>query len=404
MANNIYVIDVLATGTPTVTVTDDGTGLDWLDFNGVYASPTSIRLEWTTQSGIATSASGFYFSAGNIGHRLVVNGLIENVRGSDGSDFITGNHAANFIYGDQSIAGVGRADTISGGAGRDTILGGAGSDSIGGDDGHDDLRGGTGADTISGGAGVDTISGDAGADILSGGSEGGDQLSYRTSTAGVRVSLTYGSTTIGIGGHAAGDRIFGFTQVAGSAFADVLIDTVRDSASFGDNSVFYGGGGDDILQGNGGFDKASGGAGNDRLFGGADTDTLTGGDGDDMLVGGLGGDILFGNDGADKFIFTSVNQSFKQFSDFNVNRDTIHDFSRSDGDRIDLSGIDAVPGGANNAFRFVGSNPFSAAGDLRVVDTGTGFLVLGDQNGDGRAEFSLEILNVASLIAADFNL
>lgn len=399
MANNTYIIDVLATGTQTVTITDDGTGRDWLDFNGVYAAPTSIRLEWITVSGMATSASGSYFSSGNIGHRLVVNGVIENVRGSNGNDVIAGNHVANLIYGDQSATGLGRADTISGGAGNDTIYGGAGSDSIGGDNGHDRLLGGTGNDTISGGDGIDTVQGGAGADSLSGGSSVGDTVSYAAATGAVRVALTFGTTTTGFGNDAAGDRIFGFTNIIGSAFADILTDTVSGTVAFGGNdNAFYGGGGADSLRMNGGDDTAYGGSGRDLVYGGGGDDLLFGGDAIDFLYGGLGRDTLVGDDGADRFVFTAaVHSTFAP-----SNRDTIRDFSRAEGDRIDLRALDATVGGTNNAFRFVGADPFAVAGDLRIQDTGTGFLVLGDQDGDGRAEFALVLLNVASLIAADF--
>lgn len=401
MANNVYVIDVLATGASTVTINDDGTGIDWLDFDGIYAAPTSIRLEWTTVSDSgspATSGSGFYFSSGNTGHRLVVNGLIENARGSNGNDFISGNSADNLLFGDQLASGPGRADTIGGGNGDDTIYGGAGNDEIGGAGGADRLLGDAGRDTISGGAGVDTIQGGAGADSMSGGSDIGDTVNYAASTAGVQVALTFGSATSGTGGDAAGDRITGFTDIIGSDFADVLSDTVSGEVAFGGNAnTFFGGGGIDTMSMGGGDDTAYGGNARDFIFGGAGDDVLFGDGLDDRLTGGLGADTLTGGQTGDLFIYSAVSQSTS------TSRDVIRDFQGRAGDRIDLRAIDAVPGGTNTAFRFIGDDAFSGVdGELRVVDTGTNIVVQGDVNGDRVTDLAILVQNVESLLRGDF--
>ena len=57
MANNTYRIDLLAAGSSTVTVTDDGTGTDWLVIQGSYADSTDIRLNYFNSSP-STGASG----------------------------------------------------------------------------------------------------------------------------------------------------------------------------------------------------------------------------------------------------------------------------------------------------------------------------------------------------------
>lgn len=67
----------------------------------------------------------------------------------------------------------------------------------------------------------------------------------------------------------------------------------------------------------------------DVLNGGAGNDTLYGGFGDDILVAGLGADHLYGGAGADIFHFTA--------SDGLV--DFIHDFSRAEGDVLDIAAI-----------------------------------------------------------------
>lgn len=405
MANNTYIIDLLATGTPTVVVTDDGTGRDWLDFNGVYTAPTSVLLAYTTittADSTATSASGSYFSTGNIGHTLVVNGLIENVRGSNGNDDIIGNSADNVLFGDQLAAGPGRADTISGANGDDTIYGGSGNDQISGGGDADRLIGGTGADTISGGGGNDTIQGGAGADSMSGGANVGDTVNYSASTAGVRINITSGTTTSGFGGDAAGDRVNGFANIIGSGFGDTLTDTVSGTVAFGGNdNVFYGGSGGDILRMNGGDDMAYGGNGTDALFGGIGDDSLSGGGAADSLTGGLGTDTLRGGDGADRFIFTQPQDSAAIFA----LRDAIRDFTRAQGDRIDLRGIDAITGGADNAFDFIGTGAFSgSAGELRVRASSAGpyLIIEGTTNAGMVADFSIRVDAVANLIGTDF--
>ena len=44
LADDIYVVDQLVTGTETITLTDDGTGTDTLRVNGLYASTVEINL------------------------------------------------------------------------------------------------------------------------------------------------------------------------------------------------------------------------------------------------------------------------------------------------------------------------------------------------------------------------
>jgi Ca2+-binding RTX toxin-like protein len=127
---------------------------------------------------------------------------------------------------------------------------------------------------------------------------------------------------------------------------------------------------------------------------------LLGGDGADILKGGSGQDTLTGGAGADKFTYTSA-------SDTNGSRfDIVTDFHRSEGDRIDLSAIDAValkPG--DNPFVFVGTAAFTGVqGELRYTTTASdGTIVQADINGDRLADFQISLLaNNLNLTAADF--
>lgn len=149
------------------------------------------------------------------------------------------------------------------------------------------------------------------------------------------------------------------------------------------------------LSGGAGDDKLSGFAGNDTLTGNAGDDLLKGNNGKDRLIGGLGHDTLVGGNGADTFVFRSAAEAGK-----GSDADDIRDFSRSQGDKINLSGIDAnTKASGNQAFDFIGSKAFSGdAGELRYVNG----RIHGDMNGDKVADFHIDIENGHGLIASDF--
>ncbi len=401
MANNIYTVDLIATGSETISLTDDGSGIDEISVVGLYDATVAINLNWTSDTGHATSGEGNYFTAGNIGHRLIVNGVIENATGSNGHDFIQGNELGNVIYGDAKTGGLGLSDTLWGAAGDDTIYGGAGDDGIQGDDGFDRLFGGIGNDTVTGGFGADILEGGTGADVLYGGATARDTVSYAASSAGVRIAITFGAASTGIGGDAAGDSLSGFYDAIGSAFADLIEDTEKGTVAFGQNdNAFYGANGRDLLLLGGGNDTGQGGAGDDRIIGEVGDDLLYGGSGNDDLRGGLGRDRLTGDGGADQFIFALAAESTVALAQ----RDSILDFNQAEHDQIDLSGLDARVGlTGNQAFHFIGANPFSAgSGALRAVIRGDTTLIYGDTNGDKTADFAILLKGAITLTEADF--
>lgn len=402
MADNLYIIDQLVTGSTTITLTDDGTGTDTLRIEGVYAAATDIDLKWTSDFGVATSAEALYFNPDSSGHRLIVNGIIENAIGSSGRDFIQGNEFANLIYGDNLSSGGGLVDTLWGGEGNDTIYGGDSGDGLLGDEGNDLLSGDAGADTISGGAGNDTVEGGAGADVLSGGADAGDTVSYAQSSGRVKIDITFGTSTTGHLGDAEGDSINGFLNVIGSTKGDRIVDTVTGTVAFGQNdNLFNGAGGNDYLSMGGGDDTALGGSGQDSLFGGIGDDSLNGGLGLDVLHGGLGKDKLGGGGGADQFVFDTL-------ADSAAGRalcDTILDFKHAEGDKIDLRPIDAQSGvPLNQAFDFIGTDPFDHhKGQLRFDVVTAGIRIYGDVNGDTKADFQIFLSHATvALVDADF--
>ena len=127
----------------------------------------------------------------------------------------------------------------------------------------------------------------------------------------------------------------------------------------------------------------------------AGNDTMVGGAGNDSLAGGIGKDTMTGSAGADKFDFNLITESVR-----GVNSDVILDFVRAQGDKIDLSTIDADIDGTvgNQAFAFIGAGAFTGAdGQLRCSDG----IVQGDTNGDKIADLEIKV-NLATLIATDF--
>jgi Ca2+-binding RTX toxin-like protein len=138
---------------------------------------------------------------------------------------------------------------------------------------------------------------------------------------------------------------------------------------------------------------------NDILTGNDAADKLNGLAGNDTLIGGLGKDTLTGGVGSDLFKFISLNDS----SPLPKQVDTITDFNHAQGDKIDLSDIDAkteVEG--DQAFTYIGTIAFStdATGQLRL-DPKTGILY-GSTNADVAPEFAILLSGIKNLVPEDF--
>jgi len=339
--------------------------------------------------------------------------------GGDGADsiylnagvFSDTNRAFDEAGDDAFYTGPGR-DLIDGGPGQDVVYyassatgvvvdlargssaGGAFGDSyrsvedITGSDYDDRLIGNGAFNELLGDIGNDVIRGGAGGDYLDGGS-GIDTLDYRTSDAGVVINLATGAAS---GGDAQGDEFRFFENVSGSDFADFL---TGDAGA----NVLNGYGGNDRLYGQDGADVLRGLDGNDLVSGGAGDDGVHGGNGNDILWGGAGVDLLKGNAGADRFQFRLTSES-----GLGPLRDTIGDFSRAEGDRVDLAAIDAnTAASGNQAFTFIGTAGFhGVSGELRYAVKAGDAVVVGDVNGDGVADFAILVADVPALKAGDF--
>jgi Ca2+-binding RTX toxin-like protein len=154
--------------------------------------------------------------------------------------------------------------------------------------------------------------------------------------------------------------------------------------------ILNGSGGNDKIYGYAGNDEIWGGSGGDLIDGGVDSDDLLGGGGNDILIGGRGNDVLYGGSGLDYFDFNSVLDS----GVISATRDVIKDFSKSQGDKIDLRTIDAKISTTNNdAFSFIGSAPTNNSasqasnGKLWYADG----ILYGSTDSDKAAEFSIQV-------------
>jgi len=302
----------------------------------------------------------------------------------------TGNAADNVIIGNSgnnSLIGLGGADTLDGGSGVDTVLYSASHAAVnvslatgtgsGGDAQGDSL---SNIENVTGSSYADTIEGSSGNNVLKGGS-GTDTLSYAHAASGVAVNLSL--TTAQATGGAGTDSVSSFENLTGSDFNDSLTGSTTAN----------------VLTGGNGNDTMDGGAGGDKLLGGNGGDQLIGGDGNDSLTGGGGADILTGGLGTDRFIFTAAADT-----PAGAGADRIADFNHAESDKIDLSAIDAntVTAG-DQAFTFIDNQPFHhVSGELHYVSNPNGIVIEGDVNGDGVADFAVNVNGVTSVASGDF--
>ena len=325
---------------------DGGEGSsDWASY---WNSPTGVFVSLVTGRGFNGDAAG---------DTLV---SIENISGSArGDDLLIGNDERNVLLG-----GLGD-DTVSGGGGNDDLWGDA-STVYGStpEDGNDTLKGGGGVDMLDGCGGDDLLDGGTEADAMHG-ELGNDTFIvdnvndrvYEWTGEGydtVKTSVTYGL------GARSEVEILQTTNAAGTSAID--------------------------LSGNEFANRIIGNDGANNILGGGGRDRLEGGGNNDRLIGGALSDDLYGGTGADHFKYLSLDDSSPR-----TGADIIFDFNPLEGDRIDLSAIDADGNAANGDQPFTfydGVGPLHGiVGELRY----TGDYLEGDVNGDGTADLSIRV-------------
>lgn len=138
-----------------------------------------------------------------------------------------------------------------------------------------------------------------------------------------------------------------------------------------------------------------GNARDNKIWAGRGDDLVLGGAGNDVLIGQWGNDTLMGGAGSDRFVYNDPKL---------MGADLILDFAT--GDTIDLRTIDAdIKTAGDQAFRFVGSNWLSKAGDLGAyVDPHGWTSITGDVNGDGAVDFAIRVMGKHAFVESDFML
>lgn len=131
----------------------------------------------------------------------------------------------------------------------------------------------------------------------------------------------------------------------------------------------------------------------ETLYGTAGVDTIQGNGGNDVLYGRGAADRMSGGRGSDRFVFESAGSAHK---------DVVTDFTTG-ADKLDLRDIDAntlLKG--NQKFSWLDEGAFThSAGQLREYQLDGKHYVAGDVNGDGVADFTIEVAGTTNLSLTD---
>jgi Ca2+-binding RTX toxin-like protein len=329
----------------------------------------------------------------------------------------TGGSGSDTLLAFENLAGSNFNDTLTGNAAANTLTGGAGNDALNGAAGNDSLDGGAGVDTLVGGDGSDIYVVDNIADVVSEtnavAATGGTDTVYSSLagyTLGANVeNLRLLATTAANGtGNTLNNTLFAgagnnilnggdgvdtasYTFAASAVTASLAVTTAQATGGSGSDTLLA----FENLTGSNFNDSLTGNTAANTLIGGAGNDVLNGGAGNDLLIGGVGVDQLTGGVGADRFDFDALSEM-----GLGTLRDVIGDFKTVEGDKIDLSTLDAnVATAVNDAFSFIGANAFSAnaTGQVRFA----GGVLFGSTDADTAAEFEISLVGVATFVGTD---
>ena len=304
-------------------------------------------IEVGTGLDTVVSRLAFYDLPNNVENLVLDAGGLNGI-GNGLNNALQGNDSNNSLWGNEGN------DELWGYVGADKLYGGAGIDTLHGGQGNDILDGGTDGDLLKGFSGNDTYYVDSSADVIDGEAPTqffpnmGIDTVYSSVSRNLEVNIENLILT-----EAAGD----FSWAGGNTLNNQL---TGNSLS----NYLYGYAGNDTLKGLGG---------NDYLYGYEGNDNLNGGDGNDFLSGDEGTDTLTGGVGADWFYFWDEDHSPNSGL-----RDSIKDFKTSEGDKIDISSIDADAGTiGNEAFASwqISYDPISHILSADVLNSSTDFSV-----------------------------
>jgi Ca2+-binding RTX toxin-like protein len=330
-------------------------GHSGIDTASYYGSSAGVFVSLITNTAAYGDAEGDTFAN------------IENLTGSIYGDNLWGDNRANVLDGmdgNDTLLGYGETDTLNGGYGADKLFG---------MDGLDVLNGGADDDILDGGAGFDLLDGGLGADTLRGGIDG--DWYYVDSSADV------------------------VTEAAGEGYDTVYTTTTYVLAAGSEVEVLYA---NDPT-----FTAAIDLVGNEfnnALLGNNGQNTIVGSPGNDG--GGYDGlDVMTGYAGADRFVWTSTNETTLAGQE----ADVVTDFTRVDGDLLDFSQIDAnaMGGTANDEFTFVGivdvtqGGSFTAPGQIGYFTSATDTFILLNTEVDAGIDFQDATIRVAGVHTVD---
>ncbi|MFO1074892.1 MAG: hypothetical protein U1E17_19800 [Geminicoccaceae bacterium] len=385
-----------------------GTGDDTYQFGGSFGDDAVVEANGAGNdllqilSGIPASAVRLVGDSGSD-----LNIIVDGFGSISLDDHLLGATVERLQIGSAATISLTGGLTMTGNEAAESIYGTQFADAIDGRGGNDTLRGGTGGDTyqFSGSFGQDTVVDVSGANTIALLDLTQSQVTLTDSAGDLLISVIGRADKIRIDDYYSAGLSSIFTITYASGITGTPNDDSLTGTSGGD--TISGLAGSDVIRGLAGNDTLWGASASsttgdlrDYLFGGDGNDTLNGGLGNDFLSGGVGTDTMTGGAGRDRFVFQDLSEL-----GLNATRDIVTDFSHAQLDRFDLSDIDANPGLAGEqAFSFIGTAGFTAAGQVRYGSTSAGITVIGiNTDADAQAEYQIQLTGGSiTLVASDF--
>jgi Ca2+-binding RTX toxin-like protein len=374
-----------------------GTGIDTADYSGVnYGVTVSLT------SGRASH--GYISWPNDVPDWAVADHLsgIENITGSDYQDFLIGDGGVNVLRGMDG------GDLLDGRGGADRAYGGAGNDQYYVDNAGDLAweKAGEGFDTVRTIVSYTLAAGSEIERLLPDDYQGTAAINLTGNEFDNEIWGNYGDNIIN--GGAGADRMNGWrgndTYIVDNP-GDTLFengdihstpqsesegfDTVLTSVSFavGLYSEI------EVLQATGTADV--------YLQGSLDNNRIIGNSGSNIIDGSYGKDTLTGGGGLDVFIWSSVDE----IGLFNFDPDIVTDLNRAEGDLLHFTLIDANETVAGNQdFTFIGTAPFTAAGQISWSTNGVDTFIQLNTNADPTVDGIIQVLGVHTVDASWFSL